>query len=142
MHEKPSPRVLWSWATVTLAAAIPLGAGSALLARYGGPTPALVFTVLWVGLMLLTLCIYLPLRRQNLSFSLDEKRVRVTGGVFFVTTRYMATHAVRQVTLLQGPVERLCHTAFLLVSATGGYLLIEGMDSDRAAEWCRRLSPL
>ncbi|MBQ4333339.1 MAG: PH domain-containing protein [Clostridia bacterium] len=141
MHEKPSPRVLWSWAAAALTAAIPLGVGSALLARYGAPTPALLFTALWVGLMLLTLCVYLPLRRRNLSFSLDEKRVCVTGGVVFITARYMDTRAVRQVTLLQGPVERLCHTAFLLVSATGGYLLIEGLDSDRAAEWCRRLSP-
>ena len=141
MQEKPSPKALWSWVAVALAAAFPLGAISWGLARYVGPTACGLFTALWVPGLVLTVWLYLPRRLRNCSYTLDEKGVQVTGGVFFITTRYMAAHAVRQVTLLQGPVERLCHTAFLRISATGGSLLVEGLDCDRAAEWCRLLSP-
>ena len=139
MQEKPSPKVLWSWVTVALAATFPLGALSWGLARYVGPTACGLFTALWVPGLVLTVWLYLPRRLRKCSYTLDEKGVRVTGGVFCITTRIMSIDAVRQVTLLQGPLERLCHTAFLLVSATGGYLLIEGIDQERAEEWRRRL---
>lgn len=139
MQHKPSPRVLWSWVTLTLLTAVPLIVGTILL-LYVQRRIAAIFAGIWSGLMLVILCVYLPLRRRHMSFALDEQRIGSTGGVLFVTSRRIPLDAVRQVTLLQGPVERLCGTAFLLVTATGGHLLIEGIDYDRAEDWCRRLS--
>jgi len=81
------------------------------------------------------------LRRRSASFSLEQEHVAVTGGVLFTTTRRMRMDAVRQVTLLQGPLERRFGTAFLLVSGTGGHLLVEGIDRARADVWCQRLLP-
>ena len=142
MYEKPSPRVIWSWVTLVLAVAIPVTVVHLWLLDRFFPRFSLAYLLATVVALLYLLLVYLPLRRRNLRFALGEERVTVTGGVVLITSRRMELRSVRQVTLLQGPVERLCHTAFLLVSATGGYLLIEGVDHARAQEWCRRMVPL
>lgn len=142
MIEKPSSGVLWSWMCLTWIAAAPLTAiGGWWLSLYR-PDCMLPATVGWCLCLFVFLFFYLPRRRRSLSFAIETDRVWVSGGVFFITTRSMAIDAVRQVTLLQGPLERLCHTAFLLVSSTGGYLLVEGLELERAEEWRRRLIPV
>ena len=139
MTEKPTPCVLWSWMLLLVTAAVPLTALCAFATAYL-PTMAQRWTWgIWVSLLALTAGVYLPLRRQNMRFSLTDGGVAVTAGVLWITTRRMHRDAVRQVTLLQGPIERRCHTAFLLVSGTGGYLLIEGIPLAQAEEWCRLL---
>ena len=96
---------------------------------------------LWCGGWLTFIGGYLPLRRRSLCFRLEENQIAATGGVFFTTTRCIRLDAVRQVTLIQGPLERRFHTAFLLVSATGGYLLVEGLPRHTAEAWRKRLCP-
>lgn len=142
MYEKPSPRVLWSWVSILVAVAIPhLVVGGWLLWRLF-PRLVMPFLLLSAAAVAVIGLWYLPRRRENMRYSLGEQRVTVRGGVLFITSRRMELDAVRQVTLLQGPVERRCNTAFLLISATGGYLLIEGIDRPRAEEWCRGRFPL
>ena len=139
MIEKPSPRVLWSWVSMIAIVALPLTAAVGWLLSLFWSDRLMIAAGLWGGCLLLFLGVYLHRRRRSLCFALEADRVWTRGGVFCITTRIMSIDAVRQVTLLQGPLERLCHTAFLLVSATGGYLLIEGIDQERAEEWRRRL---
>lgn len=142
MYEKPSPHVLWSWVSIVLAVAIPhIIIGGWLLWRLL-PHLTIPFVVLSVAATAVILLWYLPQRRQNMRYSLGQQRVTVRGGVLFITSRRMELDAVRQVTLLQGPVERRHHTAFLLINGTGGYLLIEGIDRQRAEEWCKGRFPL
>lgn len=141
MNEKPAPQVLWSWMTAVCAAAIPATGLLCWLLWLFLPAYLPILLVIWSGTLLLLLGVYLPLRRRSLSFSLEQEQIIVTGGVVFATTRRMRIDAVRQVTLLQGPLERRHDTAFLLVSATGGHLLIEGIDRQQAEDWCRRLAP-
>ena len=142
MYEKPSPRVLWSWVSILIAVAIPhLAVGGWLLWRLF-PRLVMPFLLLSVAAVAVIGLWYLPRRRENMRYSLGDQWVTVRGGVLFITSRRMELDAVRQVTLLQGPVERRCDTAFLLISATGGYLLIEGIDRLRAEEWCRGRFPL
>lgn len=140
MCVKPSPRVLWSWGSALLVPLILLTAGGVwICVRLLRP-----FLPLWLLLMgaLWLLCgIYLLLRRRRLCFSVTDGYVCASDGVWITTRRMIPLEAVRQVTLLQGPVERLCRTAFILVNATGGYLLIEGIDRQQAEVWCRRLTP-
>lgn len=141
MTEKPAPCVLWSWVMLSLTAAAPLTALLAVAASYLPPMWRLTLWAVWAGLLVLFGCVYLPLRRRNLRYALTKDGIEVTAGVLILTTRRIRREAVRQVTLLQGPIERRCHTAFLLVSGTGGYLLAEGLPLAQAEEWCRRLYP-
>ena len=120
---------------------MPLTAAVAVAIPYLPPLWHGWLWMVWGGIFAAIACVYLPLRRRSLRFVLTEDSVEVTIGVIFITTRRIRREAVRQVTLLQGPVERRCHTAFLLVSGTGGYLLIEGIDLAQAEEWCHRLYP-
>lgn len=139
--EKPADCVLWSWMVLLVIAAVPLTAAVAVLLPYLPLVWRGWLWGIWIGVLLMVGCIYLPLRRRNLCFSLTENSVEITGGVIFRTTRRIRREAVRQVTILQGPIERRCHTAFLLVSGTGGYLLIEGIGLAQAERWCQRLYP-
>ena len=142
MTEKPTPCVLWSWMLLLATVAVPLTTLCAFATAYL-PTTAQRWTwIIWVSLLALTAGVYLPLRRKGMRFSLTHRGVEVTAGVLWITARRMHRDAVRQVTLLQGPIERRCNTAFLLVSGTGGYLLIEGIPLAQAEEWCRLLCTL
>lgn len=141
MTGKAAPCVLWSWMMVSLTAAVPLTALVVVAAAYLTPTCRLALWIVWCTTLLLFGGVYLPLRRRNLRFTLTDDSVQVTGGVLVITTRRIRREAVRQVTILQGPIERRCHTAFLLVSGTGGYLLAEGLPLAQAEDWCRRLYP-
>lgn len=141
MNERPAPQILWSWVVAVFAAAVPLTGLICWLVWLFLPTYLPAVLVVWSGGLLLLLGVYLPLRRRSLSFSLDREQITVTSGVVFTTTRRMRVDAVRQVTLLQGPLERRFDTAYLLISATGGYLLVEGIHRHRAEAWCRQLSP-
>ena len=139
--EKPADCVLWSWILLLAVTALPLTAAVAVLLPYLPLAWRGWLWVVWGGVFVGIACVYLPLRRRNMCFFLTEDCVEVTSGVAFVTTRRIRYEAVRQVTLLQGPIERRCHTAFLLVSGTGGYLLVEGIDLAQAERWCHRLYP-
>lgn len=139
--EKPADCVLWSWMLLLAVAAVPLTAAIAVAIPYLPPLWRGWLWMVWSGIFLLIGGVYLPLRRRSMSFTLTADSVEVTGGVVFITTRRIRREAVRQVTLLQGPIERRCGTAFLLVSGTGGYLLIEGISLVQAEDWCRRLYP-
>ncbi len=141
MTEKPIPCVLWSWMLALATAAIPLTALFAIGTAYLPHAWRFPTWVTWIGTLILLGCVYLPLRRRQMRFSLTDNGVEVTSGVLFITTRRMHRDAVRQVTVLQGPIERRCDTAFLLVSGTGGYLLVEGIALAQAEDWCRRLYP-
>lgn len=141
MTEQAAPCVLWSWRILALTAAVPLSALLAVATAYVPPLWRITLWVSWIGALMLFACVYLPLRRRNLRYSLTDDGIEATGGVLILTTRHIHCDAVRQVTILQGPIERRCNTAFLLVSGTGGYLLAEGLPLERAEEWCRRLYP-
>lgn len=139
MKQKPSPKVLWSWLALIVAITLPLTLlGSRVLLRL--PTPLRwPITAIWGVCIVISLAAYLPLRLRNMSFCLEGDRISTTGGVWIRITRRMHRDAVRQVTLIEGPIERLCHTAFLLIRSTGGFMLIEGVDRDTADAWCGQL---
>lgn len=141
MTEKPANCVLWSWVMLLIIAAIPLTAAWAVAVTYLPQSWRWPLWGIWGSVFAIVGCIYLPLRRRNMHFTLSEQGVEATGGVLYITTRRIHRDAVRQVTLLQGPIERRCKTAFLLVSSTGGYLLVEGIRLTTAEDWCHRLCP-
>lgn len=141
MTKQPAHCVVWSWLLLSLAVAIPHTVVTAMVAVY---LPLWCQWLLWGSWILVLLVFwgwYLPVRWRRMRYLLGEDSIEVTGGVIIGTTRRIRRDAVRQVTLWQGPIERRTGTAFLLVSATGGYLLAEGVDLKQAEDWCRRLYP-
>lgn len=141
MTEKPANCVLWSWIILLAAASIPLTAAIAVAVGYLPHPWRWWLWGIWGSTLTVIGCVYLPLRRRTLRFSLTDSGIETTSGVIFLTTRRIHRDAVRQVTLLQGPIERRYHTAFLLVSSTGGYLLVEGIELKTAEAWCHHLYP-
>ena len=141
MTTKPNRCVLWSWRILLALAALPLTAAIAVILPYFSLFWQRCLWLLWGGILLVTGCVYLPLRWRSIRFSLTADSIEMTSGVIWITTRCIHRDAVRQVTLLQGPIERRCRTAFLLISGTGGSLLVEGISLTQAEDWCRRLYP-
>ncbi len=142
MIEKPAPRLLWSWMALLAMVTLPALVLTEWLVRSFFPEYIGIAAVVGGVCALILGGWYLPRRRDSLSFAMDGERVWVRSGVVFVTTRYIPVEAVRQVTLWQGPLERRWDTAFLLISATGGYLLVEGIPRERAEVWRKRLLAL
>lgn len=139
--QKPDRRVVWTWVLCALTAAVPPAAVSLWLLRWHTLPDAIstAFTALWGTLLLVTLTVYIPLRRRHMAYSLDDSHLCVWGGVLFRTEHRMPISSVRHVTILQGPLERRFDTAFLLVNGAGGFLLLEGLSMEQATAWRRRL---
>ncbi len=138
---QPSPRVIRSWA---LLFALPALAGAALTwlcLLYFLPKVALPVAGLWLAAVAVAGSFWLPLRRKRLHYSLTEEAITVSGGVVFTACHRMPLEAVRHVTRLEGPLERLSGIVFLSVSGLGGHLLLEGLEREQADAWCHRLLP-
>lgn len=137
----PSPCVLWCWEFYAAVAGLPAAALSLWLHRQTR-IPALLtagFTAVWVGCFVLLTAVYLPLRRRRLVYCVDDTRLTAHGGVLFRSRQDMPLTAVRHITLLQGPPERLFGVATLWVAGTGGWILLEGLPLEQAQAVRRRL---
>lgn len=136
---KPSPRILWSWGCILLILLALLTAGGLWLCHrlfYA----FLPFFGAFMGVLSAVGGVYLVLRRHRMCFTIGDESVSATTGVWITTNRHIPLAAVRQVSLLQGPIERWCGIAYILVNSTGGYLLIEGIELAQAEVWCHRLT--
>lgn len=138
---QPSPRVICSWAVLLLLPALTGCALVWLCLQYLQPSLALSGTLLTLIVTAVSGGLYLPLRRKRLYFSLTEEAVTVSSGVVFRVCHQMPLEAVRHITRIEGPLERLNGIVFLSVSGLGGHLLLEGLERDQAAAWCSRLLP-
>ena len=137
----PSPCVLWCGEFYAVLAALPAAVLSLWLHRQTY-IPALLtasFTAVWVSGFVLATVMYLPLRRQRLTYFADDRRLTAHGGVLFCWRQDMPLTAVRHVTLLQGPPERLFGIATLWVAGTGGWILLEGLPLEQARAVRHRL---
>lgn len=137
----PDPRVRWTWVLCACVPLLPAIAISVLLFNWERVSDeiAAVFTLLWAAVFLLTVFVYIPLRRRTVRYGLDDIHITVTGGVIFRTRQQMPLHAVRHVTLLRGPLERRFGTAFLWVAGAGGWVLLEGLPLEQAEAIRQRL---
>ncbi len=132
--KRPDRRVKLCWTVYTLCAAvIPLTA-SIMLFRLPTLPPWLphAFTLLWVAALIATLTVYYPLRYRRMRYAVGKDAVVTVRGFLFTVYRRMPLSAVRHITTLRGPAERMTGLAALLISATGGHLLIEGLTADEA----------
>lgn len=139
--KRPDPRVRISWAVYAMMLALIPAAVSVLLFRLSfiPRWVAWAFTGLWLLLLLLLLTIYIPLRYRHARYSIGTENLCTVSGVYVVSHHHMALSSVRHITVLQGPLERIFGYAFVLVSAAGGWLLLEGIPAAQAHELSRCL---
>ncbi len=132
--KRPDRRVRLCWSVYTLCAAIVPLAVSIVLFRLPMLPPWLprVFTVLWIAALIAVLTVYYPMRYRRMRYAVDKDAVVTASGLLFTVYRRMPLSAVRHITTLRGPAERTTGLAALLISATGGHLLIEGLTADEA----------
>ncbi len=132
--KRPDRRVKLCWTVYTLCAAlIPLAASIALFQLPMLP-PWLprAFTVLWIAVLAAVLTVYYPLRYRRMRYTVSKDAIVTVRGMLFSVYRRMPLSAVRHITTLRGPIERMTGLATVLISATGGHLLIEGLTAAEA----------
>jgi membrane protein YdbS with pleckstrin-like domain len=133
---RPHKRVRLTWTVYTLLAAILPGSLSFILFRLP-IVPfviARVFTALWIAMWLFLLIIYLPLRYRCQRYELNDDCIIAVKGVYFSTRRWMPMHAVRHITVIRGPLEKLFDFTYVIISAAGGWLILEGIPTQTATE--------
>lgn len=139
--KQPDPRVRISWVIeILLLALIPAVLSVVLFQLPFIPGwIAWAFTGLWLILLILMLTVYIPIRWRHARYGIDAEGLCSVSGVYVVNQRHIALSSVRHITVLQGPLERFFGYAFVLVSAAGGWLLLEGIPTGEAQELSRRL---
>lgn len=131
---RPDRRVKLCWTVYTLAiAVIPLIASVVLFRLPMLPSwVPKTFTALWIAALALTVTVVHPLRYRRMRYAVDNSSIISTRGVLFISHRRMPLAAVRHITAVRGPLERLTGITALVISATGGRLLLEGIPAHEA----------
>lgn len=139
--KRPDRRVILCWTVYTLCACvIPIVAGIVLYALPLLPEwVSHIFTVLWVTTLTIVLAVYYPLRYRRMRYAVDQESIVTVRGMLFSVYRRMPLSAVRHITTLRGPIERMTGLTSVLISATGGHLLIEGIAADEADKLTKAL---
>jgi membrane protein YdbS with pleckstrin-like domain len=100
-----------------------------LLAKYAHTTPSLIFTLLWVakGVSLAVYCVQLPvtylvlrLDYEQRWYLVTDRSLRLRSGVWSVRELTMSFANLQQITVSQGPLERLLGLADVCVQSAGG----------------------
>lgn len=135
--KRPDPRVRISWSVYALLFSPIAGIVTAVLLDL----PFIPRWVAWAFLgacaavLLFLLLVYIPLRCRNARYAVDDERICVVSGVYTVSRRVMPLSRVRHITVIRGPLERAFGTAFVVVAAAGGHLLLEGVPAKEALRW-------
>ena len=140
-YKQPNRQVKLCWTVYTLVSAlIPLTVSVVLFRLPMLPLwiPR-AFTALWVSTLALLLTFYYPLRYRRMRYALNKDTITAVRGVLFVTRQQMPLAAVRHITAVRGPLERLTGICALFVRAAGGQLLLEGIPADEADELMQAL---
>lgn len=140
-YKQPDRRIKLCWTVYTLVIAlIPLSASVVLFCL---PTVSLWiaqwFTVLWSSVLTWLLTVYYPLRYRRMRYALGNEAVEAVQGVFFLSHQRLPLSAVRHITAIRGPLERLTGITSLFIRATGGHLLLEGVPADEATAFTRAI---
>ena len=138
--KRPDRRVTLCWRVYTLiGAVIPLTV-SVILYRLSLPLwiPRL-FTALWTLTLAALLTVVYPLRYRRMRYAMDDNGIVTVQGILFTTRRRMPLSAIRHITAVRGPLERLIGITALLISATGGRMWVEGVPADEANKLTRAI---
>lgn len=107
-----------------------LGAAAAPFAFWQGLYPGAVFTALWLAVFLL----WLPARLARLEGSVSLGEVRLSGGIWFKTSRRIPTRWVSAVGRFSTPLLRLGRCCVLVLATSGAVVVLPGLsdaDADR-----------
>ncbi len=128
-------RIVYLTMTIPLLTVISVGLFAFVPLPYWVP---LFFTLLWCISVVLA-AIYLYLRCRRAAYRIAETTITSVNGVWFRTKRQIPLMAVRHITVLSGPLERRLGITCVLISATGGRLLLDGIPLNESEALVRRL---
>lgn len=113
-----------------------------LLAKFTHSTPSLIFTLLWVakGVSLAAYCIQLPITYLVLRLDYEQRwylvtdrSLRLRSGVWSVRELTMSFANLQQITVSQGPLQRLLGLADVCVQSAGGGGAVAGHQGSQMA---------
>lgn len=137
----PDKRILICWSVYgCLTAIVPALLSSWLLALPIIPRwISLTFTITWGAGYAFLLAIFFPLRRRCLCYHIDDDGITVISGVLFKNSRRFPYDTIRHYIVFDGPIERFFGIRSVLLCATGGRLMLEGLTSDKVTALTRRV---
>lgn len=135
--KRPDPRLRISWSVCALLFSPIAGIVTAVLLDlpFIPRWVAWAFLAACAAVLLFLLVVYIPLHCRNARYAVDDERICVVSGVYTVSRRVMPLSRVRHITVIRGPLERAFGTAFVVVAAEGGHLLLEGVPAKEALRW-------
>ncbi len=139
--KQPNKRVCFCWSVYTLViAVIVLGIGLLLIQSFALPSRLFfIFMAIWALILFLTLAIYYPQHYRRIRYAVSDDAVIVVRGLLFTVHRQIPLSAIRHITALRGPLERLTGLTTLFISASGGCLFIEGLTANEVSTLTQEL---
>ena len=139
--KRPDAHVQISWCLYSLFLTLLLGSLCATLFFLPFvPDWVPIGVLLGLGILeLLLILLYFPLRYRQERYAVAEGVVTLVSGVWFANQRTLPLVGVRHITLVQGPLEHLFGLAFVVFSAAGGVVVLEGVPLADAQAWSRQL---
>lgn len=106
---------------------VALGALAAPFAFWQGLFPGAVFSAAWLAVFLL----WLPARLARLEGSITLGELRVSGGIWFKSSRRIPTRFVSAAGSFSTPLLRRCGCCVLILSTSGAVVMLPGIaDAD------------
>ena len=106
---------------------VALGALAAPFAFWQGLSPGAVFSAAWLAVFLL----WLPARLARLEGSITLGELRVSGGIWFKSSRRIPTRFVSAAGCFSTPLLRRCGCCVLILSTSGAVVMLPGIaDAD------------
>ena len=106
---------------------VALGALAAPFAVWQGLFPGAVFSAAWLAVFLL----WLPARLARLEGSITLGELRVSGGIWFKSSRRIPTRFVSAAGRFSTPLLRRCGCCVLILSTSGAVVMLPGIaDAD------------
>lgn len=107
---------------------VALGALAAPFAFWQGVGPGVFFSAAWLAVFLL----WLPARCRSFEGSVTLGEVRVSGGIWFKSSRRIPTRWVSAAGRFSTPLLRLCRCCVLVLCTSGAVLVLPGISDEDA----------
>lgn len=135
---KPQPKILTIWRmSLTIAMVIPAFAN----ALFFSPRSRvwLILSLVWLALFLILYLWYLPLRYNNLSFTVSGERILLYSGALYTRVRILPLCNIQYVSVYHNPIERIFGLCSLSAVAAGGRVTLPGLREPDAQSLAKSL---
>ena len=83
--------------------------------------------------LLINALVYPAIEYKQWTYSIDENKVQIVHGIFFITSSIVPIVRIQHVEMQQGPINRIFNLANIEIKTAGGSISIPGIHKDEAA---------